>query len=155
MDYNIYNTDNYKLLLLFHYTSAVMRKAREEEVSSIGITARQASILHLIKSLGDQAGPARIAKAIFREHNSVLALIKRMDDSGLIRKVKSPGSVRKIYVVLTPKGEELYQKSLNMKITDTIISHLSPKQVEDLRVILETLRAAAFAVINELRFSIK
>ena len=69
-------------------TADIIARARHKELVRYGITIRQASALHLIQMLGDQASPAEIARAELRQPHTVSAILKTMEDQGLIRRRK-------------------------------------------------------------------
>jgi len=66
-----------------------------------------------------------------------------MEKQGLVRKVKNLGRKNLIRVVITEKGEEVYQRSREMKVIRTTLSCLSPEERNNLRSYLEALRDKA------------
>jgi len=119
------------------------RRARENEVREFGISMMQAGVLFIVKAIGERATPAEISRWLFREPHTVSGLLDRMEKQGLVRKVKNLGRKNLIRVVITEKGEEVYQRSREMKVIRTTLSCLSPEERNNLRSYLEALRDKA------------
>jgi len=71
-----------------------------------------------------------------------------MEKQGLVRKVNDLERKNMIRIVLTEKGEQVYQRSREMKVIPKILSCLSPEERDNLRTYLETLRNKALGEIG-------
>lgn len=100
----------------------------------------QAAVLFIVKAIGERATPAEISRWLFREPHTVFGLLDRMEEQGLVRRLNNLERKNLIRVVITKKGEEIYQRSRETKVIGTILSCLSSKQRQNLRSYLETLR---------------
>jgi DNA-binding MarR family transcriptional regulator len=108
----------------------VLFRVRDSELSEYGITAVEARALFIVNLIGEQTTPAMIARWMLREHNTVTALLKRMENKGLITKVKDPNKRNSWIVGLTEKGREAYQNSLKRTAIHKILSVLTEEEKE-------------------------
>lgn len=140
--------EDYELWVLLDQTCAAMMRAKENELRPAGISGMQAAVLFIVKTVNGPATPAEISRWLFREPHSVSGLLNRMEKDGLVRKVKDLDRKNLIRVALTEKGEEAYQRSREMKVISEILSCLTRKKKENLRVYLEALRNKAVGEIG-------
>ena len=110
----------------------VLFKARDNELSQYGITAVEARALFVVNLVGEQTTPAIIARWMLREHNTVTALLKRMENKGLITKAKDPNKRNSWIISLTEKGREAYQNSLQREAIHEIFSILDEEDKEEM-----------------------
>ena len=143
METNIAIDPNYELWVLLQQACSAMSRARENELREFGISRMQAAVLFRVKITNGPVTPAEISRWLFREPHTVSGLLDRMEKQGLIRKVRDMKRKNQIRVVITDKGEGLWQRSSEMKVVHSIMSSLSPKQRDALRPYLETLRSKA------------
>ncbi len=108
--------DNHEeLVMSLHMTSKVLLKLRKKELASFGITPEGNIIMTAVQSLGKRATSAEIARSIFREPNSVSSLLKRMEDKGLVTRVTQGKETKRQIIVLTVKGQKVYQEINNIR----------------------------------------
>jgi len=133
----------------------LMERVRDRELAKYGINARQAGLLRHIKSLGNEATPAQIARTMFREPTSVSAIIIRMERQGLVKRVK--GDCRKknqVRVCLTAKGEQARRDAARRECIDRIMSRLSLGSRENLlNALLELRRSTLEEFLKEKKVS--
>ncbi len=103
-------------------TRDVLFRARDDELSQYGITAVEARALFIINLLGEQVTPAMISRWMLREHNTVTALLTRMESKGLITKTKDPGKKNSWLIGMTEQGKEAYENSLKRTAIRNILS---------------------------------
>ena len=139
---------DYELWVLFHQTCDAMARAREAELRESGISRIKAAALFVIKTLKVPATPAEISRWLFREPHTVSGLLDRMQKQGLVRKVKDLERKNLVRVVITEKGEEVYQQSREMKVIRKILSCLSTKERDNVKPCLEALRNKALEEVR-------
>jgi DNA-binding MarR family transcriptional regulator len=123
-------------------------KAREKELSKLGVTAMEAAVLNIVRAIGSEATPAEISRWLLREPHSVSGLLNRMVKRGLIKKTKDLKWKNLIRVTITDKGKEAYEKSLSAVSVDNVVSALSADECEKLSSYLMKLRSRALEEIN-------
>ncbi|MHC1578967.1 MAG: MarR family winged helix-turn-helix transcriptional regulator [Dehalococcoidia bacterium] len=139
---------DYRLWVLLLQTSDAIYKAREKELSPLGLSAMAAAALFVIKLIGERATPAEISRWMFRESHSVSGLLDRMQEKGLIKRTKDLEKKNLVRVSLTDKGKQAYESSLDIEAIHRILSSLSEEQRQQLATCLEILRNKA---VEELR----
>ena len=121
---------------------ALLRLARElrRETESLGITSRQATLLSLIKehpglSLRELAALERISAPSLSGH------VDRLEQAGLIERVRSGGDRRRVGLELTTVGDRLLRKVRAQRTTWLAerLAELSPDQVEAVENAIEPL----------------
>jgi len=110
---NILSADrDYQLWVLLQHVGDALLKARAKELSQYDISAIQARVLFIIKSIGDKATPSEISKWILREPHSVSSILTRMEKEGLVIKTKNLGKKKQVFVTLTEKGHQAYSRTI-------------------------------------------
>ncbi len=143
METNVARNQDYELWGLVHQAAHAMERAREDELRPIGISMMHAAVLYIVKAGKEPVTPAQISRWLFREPHSVSGLLQRMEKQGLVKRAKDLERKNVIRVTLTEKGEEVYQRSREMKPIRRILSHLSPEERDSLSASLQTLRDKA------------
>ena len=77
-------TENQKIWLRFETIMAVMERARNLELSRIGLNIPQASVLYCLKTSKDPLTPMRLARMMHKQPHTVSALVHRMEAQGLV-----------------------------------------------------------------------
>ncbi len=136
------------LWVLLQQAHNAIARARQNELRQVGITRPQASVLFVLQALKVQPTPAEISRWLFREPHTVSGLLDRMEQKGLIVKVKDLERKNLIRVVLTEEGKKAYQQSRDTKVIHKILSCLSQKDNASLIAYLRTVRDNATAELG-------
>ena len=132
----------HNLWALLAQTTDLIRTIRQKELDQYDISPMHIAVLFVIQAIGSKATPSEIAQWIFRQPHSVSELISRMEERGLVKKVKDLKRKNQVRVTITEKGREAYQLAKRKSI-QRIMSSLSEEQLQQLRSSLEILRAKA------------
>ncbi len=78
----------------------------EEQAESLGITAAQHQLLLAVRGHAGARGPTvgDVAASLLLRHHSVVGLVDRAADAGLIRREHDPDDHRSVRLRLTPDG---------------------------------------------------
>jgi DNA-binding MarR family transcriptional regulator len=131
---------DFNLWILLAQTRALLFSAGEAELAKFGISLMQGWTIFTIKAIGNKATPAEISRWLGREPHTVSSLLSRMVDLGLVRKEKSLDKKNLVRILLTDKGEQLYQSAIGMQSMHEIMSALNMEERRQLQSILEKLR---------------
>jgi len=142
------SSEDWKLLFR---TFKALDRAREIELEQIGVTTIQADVLHALKTADEPVTPSKLSRWLYREPHSISGLINRMEEQGLVRKSKDLGKKNMVRVTLTKEGEQAYEQTLGVKVYPKILSRLSKKELNSLKVYLDKLHAGAFEAIKALQ----
>ena len=129
----------FNIWVLFSQTCDTISRARKIELAQYRITSIQASVLFMLLLKGNGVTISEISKWILREPHSVLTLINRMANNGLVQKVKETSDT-KVRIILTEKGRQLYTRTTRRSISLSF-SVLSDDEKRQLQPILKKLRA--------------
>jgi DNA-binding MarR family transcriptional regulator len=136
--------DIWILLSRVYHLIAMLRKL---EMSKFDILPVQSYILFIIKALGDDTTPSRIAEYVYQQRSSISDILNRMEKQGLIKKTSNSGSKKRVLITLTDKGEKALLISRKREYLHKIMSSLTEEKKQQLESGLEVLRDSA---INEL-----
>lgn len=134
---------DYALWAMVQLTRQLMSAARGAELSAYGISNIEASVLFVVQAIDRshrRATPAEISRWLFRKPNSVTELLNRMIRKGLVQKVDDAKRKNTKAIVLTAKGQEIYDQSSGRVAIHHIMSCLSPQERRQLWSLLEKLQ---------------
>jgi DNA-binding MarR family transcriptional regulator len=80
----------------------------EEQAHAAGLTPAQHQLLLAIKGHPGKAGPTvgELAEYLVSKHHSVVELIDRAEEAGLVERRRDEGDQRVVHLLLTKLGEE-------------------------------------------------
>jgi DNA-binding MarR family transcriptional regulator len=136
MDNATLTDQEHRLFILLCQARDAMLRVRDSELSKRGLTAVEAGALHIIYVIGDKATPAMISKSMLRQHHSVTALLKRMENKGLVMRIESPDRKNTWIISLTEKGHEAYN---NSNVGDSLYELMTALQEDEKRQLEEYL----------------
>lgn len=140
--------DFYYLWVLLSQTRDAIVKVRERELLSQGISERHAQLLFVIKLIGRDATPAKVARWVFREPHTISEILNRMEKQGLIRKVNDLDRKNHVRIEITEKGEDEYRRSFIPRSIPDILTVLPEVEREQFIGSLMKLREAAIERID-------
>ncbi len=141
----------FNLWVLLSRTRDAVFKARQKELQQWGLSIVQAAVFSAIDDIAGNVTPAKIARWIFREPQSVTEVLGRMKKRGLLRKSKDLHKKNQVIVSLTEKGHETYHNQLTN--TESIYNIMSCLSVEERQQMSSYLRRIQDASLKELRTS--
>jgi DNA-binding MarR family transcriptional regulator len=85
------------------YLAWAERRAREQ-----GMTPAQVQLALAVRSHGDAAGPtlSELAETLLLRHHSVVGLVDRAEQAGLVERARDPVHASRVHVRLTSEGRE-------------------------------------------------
>lgn len=141
----------YVIWVLFLQTYNIMLKVREKELKRLGVSIQQATILSIVKTIKVPTTPAEISRRVLRESHTVSGILKRIEEKGLIKKVRDLERKNQVRIVLTDKGEEVYKRSKELKFIRKVMSGLPQQKQNRLMAYLRTLRDNALVELKEVK----
>ncbi|MFC1920346.1 MarR family winged helix-turn-helix transcriptional regulator [Chloroflexota bacterium] len=132
-----------------------MGKYEDEEYSSTELSPQQFAVLTAIKNIEKPVSQKEVADWLDRNTNSITVILNRMAKDGLVERVKDLKDGRANRLVITPRGEKLYDqgREIAARIIDRMTSGLSEREIrsfirvmgkiEDRTFILRRLTAKA------------
>jgi DNA-binding MarR family transcriptional regulator len=123
---------DFALWAMIIHARDMLFRARDNELSQYGITVVEARAIFIINLIGDNVTPAMISKIMMRGHNTVTALLTRMESKGLISRIKDPEKRNSWRIALTSKGNQAYKNSLVRQTIHEVFKVLSDEEREQL-----------------------
>jgi len=130
---------DYELYLLFSRAQYLTFRAREKELQRYKLTPEQAQILCSVQTMNGRAPPAALSRVLLRHPHSISAIIERMEQKGLVRKVKDLARKNLVRVVLTEQGENAYEVTAKRGPIHRIIGNLDEREREHFQQCLEKI----------------
>src|SRR3954452_3481291 len=83
----------------------------EQQAHAHGLTPAQVQLALAVRSHDDPAGPTltELADTLLLRHHSVVGLVDRAEEAGLVERVRDPEHRSRVHVRLTPEGAERLQ----------------------------------------------
>jgi len=116
-----------QLCFRFYTVSRLITQAYGPMLDSLGITYPQYLVMMVLWEKDSQ--PVNdIAKRLYLNTNTVTPLLKRMEDEGLVTRLKGTKDARQVIVSLTEKGKEMEHEA--MKIPMEMLGKFSCTNVD-------------------------
>ena len=134
------HAEMFSLWALLHDVGSLLLDARNVELQPYGLSMMRVALLHVVKTMGEDATPTEISRWVLRKPHSVLSMLDTLERMGLLKKTKDTKRKNLVRIKLTEKGEKAYEQSKKRTLIYRIMSSLSEEKCEQLRVHLLTLR---------------
>jgi DNA-binding MarR family transcriptional regulator len=132
-----------RIIADFQATTAGFRCMGSERLMRLGVSMTQLHVLSLLQGHGDLP-MSRLAEMTDVSLSNTTGLVDRIEERGLVERVRVPEDRRVVLVRLTAAGRELLE-SVELLRTATlrrILDRLAPDQLERLAAAAADLRAA-------------
>jgi DNA-binding MarR family transcriptional regulator len=120
----------------------VLARYLEVELKRYDVSLTRFHIMSTLFKSGGEMTPSEIAESVFREKNSITAVLNTMEKQGVIRREPSPNDRRSVKVVITDKGwnEANRLSPIAQEMSRKCLSCLEKGKVEDLVETMRTIR---------------
>jgi DNA-binding MarR family transcriptional regulator len=151
MSESIELSENQKGWLRLQTMMAVMERARNLELSKIGLNIPQASVLYCLRISKEPMTPMKLARMMHKQPHTVSALVHRMETQGLVSTKKDMKRKNWLRVSLTKKGEEALKRWLASTLVPDALSCLSKKESEALYKITQKLHNKSLELLRKMQ----
>ncbi|HEV8535634.1 MAG TPA: MarR family transcriptional regulator [Candidatus Limnocylindria bacterium] len=119
-----------------------MRTSFDRDIQGLGITAKQAEILHRCSLAGERT-PKQLTRLLLTDNASVTRLVDRLEAKGLVTRRTSPIDRRSVSVRITPAGRAAVPRiaRLAQARKRRMLAGLSPSDRERMRALLTRILA--------------
>ncbi len=120
----------------------VLARYLEVQLKKHGVSLIRFNIMSTLYKNGGEMTPSRIAEDVFREKNSVTAVINTMEKQGVVRREPSSQDRRSVKVVITDKGwnEANRLNPIVQELSREALACMDKEQVENLIGTMRTMR---------------
>ncbi len=119
--------------------TTLVRKARALEITHFNLSPPEAEILYILSHENRDLTFSEIARWNYRELNSVLIRVNKMEKKGLVKKSRIRGT-RKTTVRITEKGLEMYNAVATQSV-QMIFEATTEEERKQLKSILRKLES--------------
>ena len=109
---------------LLHKVQHLLHRAREMELENDGLSTVAAGVLSFVDASKKPVTPSMLSRYLHRQPHTISGLVSRMENQGLVKKVKDLERKNQVHVTLTKKGKRLAQKL--EKLLGNVVSHPFP-----------------------------
>lgn len=133
------NDPDVNLYVLLDQTASIVTNAVELELKHLRMTQPQIRLLTMLSREDRPVTIDELANWTLKEFNSVSTLVNRMENKGLIKKIKKEDDL-KTYIILTEKGSDLYHKQVTERSIHLIFEKLPMAEKKQLDATLKKVR---------------
>jgi MarR family transcriptional regulator, organic hydroperoxide resistance regulator len=144
-------TDNQKALLRLQTMTAVLERARNLELATIGLNMPQALVLYCLKTSEEPMTPMKLARLMHKQPHTVSALVKRMETQGLVSTKKDMKRKNWVRVSLTKKGEKAIKGWVTATAVPDIMGSLSKKEADALNKATQKLHNRGLELLRKMQ----
>src|SRR5436309_14459044 len=111
---------DYRALAELRYQIRRYLRFSEQAAREIGLVPQQHQLLLALKGLpaGRKATISELAERLQIQHHSTVELIDRLVERGLIQRSRDDEDQRRVFIKLTPQGEEVLRKLSMLHYTE-------------------------------------
>jgi DNA-binding MarR family transcriptional regulator len=135
--------EEYRLWSILNQASWAVSTARRKELARYRMSWVQNQVLGIIDTLGKNVRTGEISRLLLRRYHSTSELLDRMEEKGMVKKIRSPYTRKGVKVELTDKGRRLYDRTIDLGAVSDIFTALTPRERKQLFGFLEKLRNRA------------
>jgi DNA-binding MarR family transcriptional regulator len=144
-------TDNQKAFLRLQTMTAVLDRARNLELATIGLNMPQALVLYYLKVSKDPMTPMKLARMMHKQPHTVSALVHRMETQGLLTTRRDMKRKNWVRVSLTKKGEEAIKGWVTATVVPDIMGSLSKKEADALYKATQKLHERGLELLRKMQ----
>src|SRR5439155_799628 len=134
------NDAEYLALAEFRYQIRKYLRYMEDRAREMGHNPQQYQVLLAIKGLPKDKAPtiSTLAERMQLNHNSMVELVDRCEERGLLRRTRSAADRRQVTLAITPEGEALMRQQAagarqELRTVGPILSESIRRLIEDTR----------------------
>lgn len=138
----VFETEEYKIAVLLRHVDLLITKVRRNELEYLGVTPPQMGVLHFAQEDSKPCTVLKLRQTMLHSNSSLVAVLNRMEKKGLVQRRPDKRSKKFTRIIVTKKGQEIYEKAMNLSAFNTIISSLSPEDMYRFKQYLNVLKQA-------------
>ena len=128
-----------------------MTKYADTSLTKIrGLSYQQFLVLIVMKKLGDNANATEMAKLLDKNTNTLSTILDRMEEKGLVKKIRDTQDRRLVWAVMTAKGKEklTVTTKASLVVFEKLTSVFTKEEMEQFDTLLEKLMKNTDKLIN-------
>ena len=125
--------------LLIGKTRQLLFRARKKELDTYHISPREAHVITCIYELGDRANLNALAERTERNLNTLSINMTKMEQAGLVKKIRDTPKSTKLRYELTQTGLNIFNDINGIKSAKKVMGALSEEERRQLITLLEKI----------------
>jgi DNA-binding MarR family transcriptional regulator len=141
-----------KIWLNWYHTSGLIIKYADTKLSKIrGLSYQQFVVLLIMKRMGENANATEMAKKLDKNTNTLSTILDRMEEKGLVKKIRDTTDRRLVWAVMTEKGKEKLSATVKASWAtfETLTSIFTPEEMKTFNGLLEKLSKNTIRAMNQ------
>ncbi len=131
-----------RIWINWYHTSGMITKYADSRLSKIrGLSYQQFLVLLIMKRLGDNANATEMAKKLDKNTNTLSTILDRMEEKGLVKKIRDTEDRRLVWAITTEKGKEKLATTIKASwaMFEKLTSCFSQEEMKTFDALLEKL----------------
>jgi DNA-binding MarR family transcriptional regulator len=120
-------------------TRQLLFRARKKVLDEYHVSPRQAHVITCIYDLGDRASLNELAERTERNLNTLSINMTKMEQAGLVKKIRDTPKSTKLRYELTETGLNIYNEIKGIKSAKKIMGTLTEEERQQLITLLEKI----------------
>jgi MarR family transcriptional regulator, 2-MHQ and catechol-resistance regulon repressor len=126
-----------------------LQRGAEKNLVSIDLTPAELRILRVLREQGSSP-MNRFCHETMLSQPSITGIVDKLEDRGLVERVRSREDRREVLIAITPKGDHAFVKGMDMhrQFVEKALSALGSDEVDTLVALLKKLADASDAAVK-------
>ena len=133
--YDCLKLDNQICFPLYACAKEVVRQYRKP-LEELNLTYTQYVVMMVFWEHGGMT-EKELGERVKLDSGTLAPLLKRLEKQGLVSRIRPETNERKLYITLTPQGEQLKRKALSVPDAMRGFLNLSQEELEQLKTLLD------------------
>ena len=136
------NDIQHKIWVNWYHTGELIGKYADTRLNKVrGLSFQQFLVLLFMKKMGDNTNATELAKMLDKNTNTLSTILDRMEEKGLVKKIRDTQDRRMVWAVMTEKGKEKLAATTKASwvLFEKLTSSFSPEELKTLDALIEKL----------------
>jgi len=141
----------HRIWINWYHTGGLVTKYADTSLTKIrGLSYQQFLVLIVMKKLGDNANATEMAKLLDKNTNTLSTILDRVEEKGLVKKIRDTQDRRLVWAVMTAKGKEklTVTTKASLVVFEKLTSVFTKEEMEQFDTLLEKLMKNTDKLIN-------
>lgn len=140
-----------RIWLNWYHTSGLIVKYADTRLNKIrGLSYQQFVVLLVMNRMGENANATEMAKKLDKNTNTLSTILDRMEEKGLVKKIRDTQDRRLVWAKMTDKGKEKLNSTVkaSWSMFETLTAVFTPEEMKTFNGLLEKLVKNTSKLLN-------
>ena len=141
----------HRVWINWYHTGGLVAKYADTSLIKVrGLSYQQFLVLIVMKKLGENANATEMAKLLDKNTNTLSTILDRMEEKGLVKKIRDTQDRRLVWAIMTPKGKDKLAATTkaSLVVFEKLTSCFSKEELEKFDTLLEKLMKNTDKLVN-------